>query len=573
MRAEIAALRAERENVVVGASVQSVNVQTIHSGDEEVNRRPSVEEVGEAVGGAIIGGGRGRGTGWGEVPAGRGAGQGNGPNGRGVGIGEGLNGEGGGETVKEGEGAEDEALDWFHSLPPRSIDGFVTLRQLFSQQYASNRSRGLTYTALVRMKQGREESLKGFMERFNRTARQVRNVDQRLIVSALTTALRPGPFVDYLYEEEPQSMGELQNKLAGFIRIEEGRSYRNDQGEEGTTREKSGRDRRGEKRPVSGEHRMTVKRGAEIQRAQQYFHHTPLSAPRVRVLEEALRANLLTVARSPTPRGADESKHCRYHQNMGHSTEDCVALRDKLESLVQAGHLREFVRRENPNPRGATGRHRGQLPVGQRPQPTTERTEGEGSGGRPLRGVINTISGGFAGGGASSAARKRHLRNLHSVNKVGIGRRTMPSITFSDEDFHAPDPDQDDPMVITAIIARYSVGKVLVDQGSSANILYWKTFQQMEIPDESIMSFNEQILGFAGERVDTRGYVDLRVSLGTETGAKELRVCFLLVEADTSYNVLLGRPCLNAFGAIVSTPHLAMKYPADDGTIRTVRAD
>ncbi|XP_014511505.1 uncharacterized protein LOC106770195 [Vigna radiata var. radiata] len=122
----------------------------------------------------------------------------------------------------------DEALDWFHSLPPRSIDGFVTLRQLFSQQYASNRSRGLTYTALVRMKQGREESLKGFMERFNRTARQVRNVDQRLIVSALTTALTPGPFVDYLYEEEPQSMGELQHKLAGFIRIEEGRSYRSD---------------------------------------------------------------------------------------------------------------------------------------------------------------------------------------------------------------------------------------------------------------------------------------------------------------------------------------------------------
>ncbi|XP_014522255.1 uncharacterized protein LOC106778781 [Vigna radiata var. radiata] len=674
MRAEIAALRAERENGVGGPSVQSVNVQTIQSRDEEASRRPSVEEVEEADGGGIIGRGQGRGIGRGEGPAGRGIGRGDGPNGRGIGRGEGLNGRGRGrdvrgrgrgrgeenigrdqenpeghrefvgqnqqfEEVLEGEdqfdqaeglhpftnnvmGAvmpenkvfpwvekyggtsdpvkhlrsfvdamavyssdelvwcrvfslslKDEALDWFHSLPPRSIDGFVTLRQLFSQQYASNCSRGLTYTALVKMKQGREESLKGFMERFNRTARQVRNVDQRLIVSALTTALRPGPFVDYLYEEEPQSMGELQHKLAGFIRIEEGRSYRSDQGEEGVTREKSGRDRRGEKRPVGGEHRMTVKRGAEIQRAQQYFHHTPLSAPRVRVLEEALRANLLTVARSPTPRGADESKHCRYHQNMGHSTEDCVALRDKLESLVQAGHLREFVRRENPNPRETPGRHGGRLPVGQRVQPTAERTEGGGSGERPLRGVINTISDGFAGGGASSAARKRHLRNLHSVNKVGIARRTMPTITFSDEDFHAPNPDQDDPMVITTIIARYSVGNVLIDQGSSANILYWKTFQQMDIPDESIMPFNEQILGFARKRVDTRGYVDLKVCLGAEVGAKELRVRFLLVEAETSYNVLLGRPCLNAFGAIVSTPHLTMKYLADDGTIWTVRAD
>ena len=48
---------------------------------------------------------------------------------------------------------------------------------------------------------------------------------------------------------------------------------------------------------------------------------------------------------------------------------------------------------------------------------------------------------------------------------------------------------------------------------------------------------------------------------------------YLLVEANTSYNVLLGRPCLNAFGAIVSTPHLAMKFPADKGGICTVHAD
>lgn len=52
-----------------------------------------------------------------------------------------------------------------------------------------------------------------------------------------------------------------------------------------------------------------------------------------------------------------------------------------------------------------------------------------------------------------------------------------------------------------------------------------------------------------------------------------MKVRFLLVEADTSYNVLLGRPCLNAFGAIVSTPHLTMKYPTRRGTICTVRAN
>lgn len=104
---------------------------------------------------------------------------------------------------------KDEALDWFHSLQPRTIDSFATLRQLFSQQYASSRTSGLTYKTLVRMRQGKEESLKAFMDKFNRIARQVRNAYQRLIVSTLTTALRPGLFVDYLYAEEPQTMGEL----------------------------------------------------------------------------------------------------------------------------------------------------------------------------------------------------------------------------------------------------------------------------------------------------------------------------------------------------------------------------
>lgn len=107
----------------------------------------------------------------------------------------------------------------------------------------------------------------------------------------------------------------------------------------------------------------------------------------------------------------------------------------------------------------------------------------------------------------------------------------------------------------------------MVDQGTSVNILYWKTFKQMDLSKDLIVSYNEKIIGFAGERVDARGYVDLRTSLGADRGAKEMRVKFLLVKANTSYNVLLRRPCLNAFRAIVSTPHLTLKYPTDRGAI------
>ena len=45
------------------------------------------------------------------------------------------------------------------------------------------------------------------------------------------------------------------------------------------------------------------------------------------------------------------------------------------------------------------------------------------------------------------------------------------------------------------------------------------------------------------------------------------------MEAETSYNVLIGRKNLNRLGAIVSTPHIAMKFPVDNGDIITIKVD
>jgi len=47
----------------------------------------------------------------------------------------------------------------------------------------------------------------------------------------------------------------------------------------------------------------------------------------------------------------------------------------------------------------------------------------------------------------------------------------MASITFIDDDFHGVDHQQDDPTVITIELENYAVKKVLIDQGSSVDIL------------------------------------------------------------------------------------------------------
>ncbi|XP_047157104.1 splicing regulatory glutamine/lysine-rich protein 1-like [Vigna umbellata] len=297
------------------------------------------------------------------------------------------------------------------------------------------------------------------MNRFNRTARQVRGVGKKFTISTLATTLRPSPFVDNLFAEPPLTLDELQERAARFIRIEEMRAVQRRQQEQSST---SGQEKKEGKKPFKPGERIKGQKYRDGPKRARFEKYTPLNMPRARVLEEALSADLIR---------------------------DCTVLKDKVEELIRAGHLKKFVkeeRRTRSPPRRAWV-ERSDRRDDRRPDRRRSRSRSHD---RSLHGTINTISGRFAGG-SSASARKRNLRELKSVHRVDVRKRFMPPITFTDEDFHAPDPDQDDPMVITAIIARYSVGKVLVDQGSSVNILYWKTFQQMDIFEDLISPFNE----------------------------------------------------------------------------------
>jgi len=150
----------------------------------------------------------------------------------------------------------------------------------------------------------------------------------------------------------------------------------------------------------------------------------------------------------------------------------------------------------------------------------------------------------------------------------------MPPITFTDEDFKGVDyRQQDDPMVIAVDIDRFTIRKTLVDQGSSVDILYWKTFKAMRIAEAEMMPYDDHIVGFSGERMGTKGYLELYTTLGEEKSTRTIKIRYLVIDANTSYNILLDRPSINRLMAIVSTTHLAMKFPSRTGDILTVHVD
>jgi len=88
-----------------------------------------------------------------------------------------------------------------------------------------------------------------------------------------------------------------------------------------------------------------------------------------------------------------------------------------------------------------------------------------------------------------------------------------------------------------------------------------------------MVPYYEPIYGFFGEQVSTRGYIDLHTVFRDGAQTKTILIHFRIVDAPTSYNVLLGRPSLNTLGAVVSTPHLAMKFPSPSSDILTIHCD
>jgi len=93
----------------------------------------------------------------------------------------------------------------------------------------------------------------------------------------------------------------------------------------------------------------------------------------------------------------------------------------------------------------------------------------------------------------------------------------MPPITFTNDDFHGVDHQQDDPMVITVELENYMVKKVLIDQGSSVDILYWTYYQKLQLPTTAMVPYDKPIYDFSREKVSIRGYIDLHTVFRDDT--------------------------------------------------------
>ena len=267
------------------------------------------------------------------------------------------------------------------------------------------------------------------------------------------------------------------------------------------------------------------------------------------------------------PNARDNTKYCYFHRNYGHRTDDCKQLKIEIEYLIRRGYLRRFI---SPKIQ-AQNQAQNQTPT-QQPPPRQTTTQHQQS-----LGEIQVISGGFAGGGESNSARKAHLRSIRSA---GIGEiqtvsqlpRLDTSITFSDSNLEGCQHPHDDPLVVRAVAAYKTVHQVLVDNGSSVDIIFASAFDKMGIGRKKLEPVNTHLRGFSWEKVLPWGSIELVLTLGEPPFQATTTARFLIVDASSAYNMLLGRPSLNAIKAIPSVYHMMIKFPTESG-VGMVRGD
>ena len=96
-------------------------------------------------------------------------------------------------------------------------------------------------------------------------------------------------------------------------------------------------------------------------------------------------------------------------------------------------------------------------------------------------------------------------------------------------------------MLVTLRIGGYDVKRVMVDEGSAAEIIYPDLYKGLKLKPKDLLPYSSPLMSFDGKLVTLKGMIRLPI----QTGLKIVEVNFIVVNTYSLYTAIVGRPWLH----------------------------
>ena len=215
-------------------------------------------------------------------------------------------------------------------------------------------------------------------------------------------------------------------------------------------------------RPQEKEEGMSVSTWPDIS-------HLSISTPKLVIAQRQMGQQVKWPPKMTAPNSfRNPELWCNFHRDHGHKTEDCIALRIKVNELLQKGHLREFLSEKSKAhlSKEIAGRSKEAAPTSPRRQNR----------------VIHVISGGSEVSGVSHAAAKKISRNVKHGLETSQPKRLLlgtDEISFTAKEQEKILAPHHDAIVISLTVANCLVKRILLDNGRSSNIIFQMAYQDL----------------------------------------------------------------------------------------------
>ena len=170
-------------------------------------------------------------------------------------------------------------------------------------------------------------------------------------------------------------------------------------------------------------------------------------------------------------------------------------MKEQIEELIQKGKLQKYVKKEEYSnfKRGNKNQSEFTSRSDDRPRQPPQDVIGE----------IKTILGGPLTGGSFRSLKKASQRQVNSVHMIlPLKQRRMDQdMSVNEADARGVRQPHNDPLVIMLNIEGFNTKRILMDNGSFADIIYLPAFQQLKLDEKRLRPFESPLVSFSGDRV------------------------------------------------------------------------